>query len=339
MNLRFLNLIMTSIHLFQDFLNKFLNVKFIFGSQLIALLLFFRFYKSVEILNNSQIKNENRSLVLYAYFEKNSVYAETLKFFIDIGVKETDPIDYIFIIQGNTSTVRIPKYKNIKVIKRIKNDCYDFGAYGEIMSKHIGFESLNKYTGVIFINPSVIGPFLPKYWPDKIHWSEIFTSRLKGDVHAVGTSIVCLAEPDKPKGPRIEGMAFAATPLAIETAFNDNVFSCKRNKVDAIITGEYGFAYSLIKNKLNIDTLLLKYGSIDWRDKKNWDCNKNLHPTRFNTYDNISVHPLEVVFHKPVWHLNGKNYLHDVFLKETQLYLAWARERDLVEKFKKFNLI
>ena len=71
----------------------------------------------------------------------------------------------------------------------------------------------------------------------------------------------------------------------------------------------------------------MKYGEIDWRKKENWDCNKRVHPTRYNTYEGISVNPLEVVFHKPLWDIGNNNYLLEVNYNETLKYMKWARKR------------
>lgn len=39
----------------------------------------------------------------------------------------------------------------------------------------------------------------------------------------------------------------------------------------------------------------------DWRDKKNWNCNDNVHPSRHGTYDGVSMHPFETLFVKSSW--------------------------------------
>ena len=44
-------------------------------------------------------KSINKTLVLYAYYEKMESYKKTLEFFIENVVQETNYIDYIFIIQ------------------------------------------------------------------------------------------------------------------------------------------------------------------------------------------------------------------------------------------------
>lgn len=42
---------------------------------------------------------------------------------------------------------------------------------------------------------------------------------------------------------------------------------------------------------------------VDWRDRRHWRCNNNVHPSRHGTYDGITMHPFETVFLKASWHV------------------------------------
>jgi hypothetical protein len=175
----------------------------------VVFILVLSFFSFNRYNNNVPKPSNNKTLVFYAYFEKNAFYAKTLKFFIELGVEESNTVDYVFIIQGKSASVKIPNYKNVKVFYR-PNNCYDFGAYGATIKWLGGLTKLSNYSTFIFINPSTIGPILPKYWPPNLHWTYVFVSKLKNNVHATGTSIVCLSYPDElgGTGPRIEGKYF-----------------------------------------------------------------------------------------------------------------------------------
>jgi len=41
-----------------------------------------------------------RSLLVYAYWEASVDYAETLQYFFEVGVRETDPVDYVIVVNG-----------------------------------------------------------------------------------------------------------------------------------------------------------------------------------------------------------------------------------------------
>jgi hypothetical protein len=135
-------------------------------------------------------------------------------------------------------------------------------------------------------------------------------------------------------------MAFALTYHALEVVLTRDVFICHMNKNLSILKGEYGLTRVLLEKQLNFDTLLAKYGSLNWLDKKNWRCNRNTHPTRLNTYvtpnDNlISVHPLETVFYKPLWIEDGI-ILSEQYLNETIAYMDWALARKKLSSRSKF---
>lgn len=279
----------------------------------------------VVLTTNDQI-NE-KVLVIYAYIEKNSHHIESLRFFRDLGITEDENIDYLIIVQGFNSSVTLPNFKNIRVFKR-PNDCYDFGAFGEAIRFIGGTSELKKYKLVIFINSSVFGPFLPKYWPKSMHWTKIFSSQLQGNVQVTGTVINCLPKEDQDgRGPRVSGMAFAALTDFVLKAYDANVFDCFKDKVDVILKGEYGISKLAIKLGVNLDTLLLQYGDVNWLDSNNWDCNGNQSPFFKSKYgNNMDIHPLETVFYKPLW-MWGDRVLSESYLNEVYTYMKWARKR------------
>jgi hypothetical protein len=83
---------------------------------------------------------------------------------------------------------------------------FDFGAYGKAIEWLGGIEAVSNYSYFMFIIPSALGPILPKYWPNNLHWTHAFISKLTGDVHACSASLTCLPASDLGKyGPRIGG--------------------------------------------------------------------------------------------------------------------------------------
>jgi len=278
--------------------------------------------------NMNNESDDRRSVVFYIYFERDDFYARTLSFFLNVGVRESDPVDYVFIVQGDKCSIDIPRYSNVQVVRR-PNTCYDFGALGWTLEHLGGLSQLEKrYESVLVFNPSAVGPILPKYWPASVHWSEIFTSRLVDGVGLVGTSLVCVGPNEFGEyGPKIEGMAWAANFLVLRAAHERGVFRCFTNKLDVVRDGEYGLGRAALSAGANLDSLLLQYGPRDWRDKKNWDCNSHLHPSRHGTYGpGLSIHPLEVVFHKPIWRVDNR-VISEVFPAETKAYMEWALQR------------
>ncbi|ELR22433.1 uncharacterized protein ACA1_255420 [Acanthamoeba castellanii str. Neff] len=247
-------------------------------------------------------KVSDYTLVVYVYWERDAVYAENLRFFLRAGVgsaeeSQRDRVEYLLIVQGRTLSVDVPRH--VKVWKR-DNTCFDFGAVGAALrSKALRLPTFRRY---VILNSSVKGPFLPAYWPSNVHWSTIFTSRINDRVKQVGTSIVCLPKTDLGGwGPRIEGFCWATDHVGIELGIKRGVFDCFANKEDVIVKGEYGMSRAVLDANYTLDTVQLKYQGVNWTDTANWGCNANVHPTRADAYDGISMHPLETVFHKRSW--------------------------------------
>lgn len=107
-----------------------------------------------------------------------------------------------------------------------------------------------------------------------MHWSFAFLSLLVKDVHFVGTTIQSLP-PNVlgGEGPRVEGMAWAITSLGLRIAVMENVFTCHMTKEKSIIDGQWGLGRAILKHNLDMESLLLKYGEKDWRNKHHWNCN------------------------------------------------------------------
>lgn len=84
-----------------------------------------------QISNITQSISE-RPLILYAYSESKTA-RPNIEYFIRHGLHAA--ADFLFILNGGTNIARsIPKESNIRVIQR-RNDCYDLGAYAEILTK------------------------------------------------------------------------------------------------------------------------------------------------------------------------------------------------------------
>jgi hypothetical protein len=125
---------------------------------IIITLLFYKYYKNrnkycnkIDCLNkieyfNNNLKELNNIVCFYTYYEKDDLYKNNFKFFLENGILNN--VDYYIIINGECS-VYIPEKNNIVVYKR-ENKGYDFGAYSYAIKKlH------HKYEYYFFINTSV----------------------------------------------------------------------------------------------------------------------------------------------------------------------------------------
>ena len=129
----------------------------------------------------------DRPLVLYAFFE-TELARRNLEFYLKHALHNN--ANFLFIFNGKTNAQKLlPKAGNIRFIKR-KNDCYDLGAFAEVLLTN---DYYKKYTKYIMMNSSIRGPFIP-YWA-KDCWSERYLSKVTNTTK-VPTSLVLSSPPE-----------------------------------------------------------------------------------------------------------------------------------------------
>lgn len=127
-----------------------------------------------DISKQTVEQNPERPLILYAYAETANARAN-FEFFLAHGLHGA--ADFVFIINGESNaTDLIPKEPNFRIIRR-KNDCYDMGAYSEVLQKD---DLYKKYKRFILLNASIRGPFSP-YWANAC-WSDMYLGRLSDEI-------------------------------------------------------------------------------------------------------------------------------------------------------------
>jgi len=246
------------------------------------------------------------TIISYVFYEtKESLY--NMEYFLKHGILNQPNLIFIIVINGHKCSIekKIPAYNNVKIIKR-ENMGYDFGGHRAsidyIKSHKLEFEYM------IFLNSSVIGPFLPTYYP--VHeWPKIFTDRIKNQVKLVGTCIMFVNNATR-KGPVVESFCFATDKIGLGLIVKKGtIFVNHPDKMAAILKGEIGVTSAIMDAGYNIDCLMYRFKGINWKDKSKWmktmrsfsrggNYDKPLGPHNKN---GISVHPFEVVFHKWRW--------------------------------------
>jgi hypothetical protein len=238
-----------------------------------------------------------------------SLTSHLARFFLAHGVIPSEHpllvVEYGLTINGECSAVECndPKFRTRATLYRLKreNVGFDFGAH-RAMLEYLDNKGL-RYDVYIFLNDGVTGPIIPSYMPKGWHWTQAFADKLVNNVGLVGTSIVCLRRKDLGGyGPKVEGFAFALSASALEIVRkNGTSFQQHANKKKAILSGEYNMTRTLLAHGVGIDCLLSAYQGVDWRKESEWGCNSMVHPSRSGRYFGISIHPLEVLFHKVFW--------------------------------------
>jgi hypothetical protein len=289
----------------------------------------------------------NNTLIIYCYFEKNDDYKNNLVYFLNYGLEESN--DYIFIINGHCM-LKIPKYKNIKVLHR-NNIGYDFGAYGEAL-KSINIE---QYKYFFFINTSVRGPFFPNYV--KMSWTIPFINLLKDDVKLVGTTInltdgININNKDflfdkQNYYAHVQSQMFATDLECLKFLISKGIFDLliEKHFLKFIILKEVGMSYHVLKNNWNISCLLPEYQNIDYRT-----LNVNFNPTSINgemnyknAYFNRTLHPYEAIFIKTNRNLFNNQIqsisTHNLNLKLTTIIFIFYFDNENITEYMNYKYI
>lgn len=244
-----------------------------------------------------------QNLVLYAYFEKDDVYLNNLKFFLKKGICKD--CDYIIVINGKCS-IQIPDMPNIKVIKR-DNTHYDFGAYEHALKN----TDIKQYKFFIFLNTSVRGPFIPIY--ANIKWYEAFINLIKEDIKLVGTTINFLNSKTVHSYIFEEMTGISIPHIHVQSQFfvmdlecllyllNDtDLFSNYdyKNKMEGFIARkEIMMSQLVLKNGWNISAILPEYQNIDFRCLNEYN-SPNSDPYFQDSCFGRTLHPYDCIFIK-----------------------------------------
>ncbi|KFY49657.1 hypothetical protein V495_00553 [Pseudogymnoascus sp. VKM F-4514 (FW-929)] len=125
----------------------------------------------------------DRPLVLYAYSETPNARTNLI-FFLAHGLHQN--ADFVFVMNGESSaTALIPNKSNIRIVQR-ENDCYDLGAYAEVLTTDDFYKSYQRY---ILMNASIRGPFVPTYATGC--WSDMYLGKITDKVKLVGMTGNC----------------------------------------------------------------------------------------------------------------------------------------------------
>eukprot|EP01026_Neomeris_dumetosa_P032392 TRINITY_DN2570_c0_g2_i1.p2 TRINITY_DN2570_c0_g2~~TRINITY_DN2570_c0_g2_i1.p2 ORF type:complete len:411 (-),score=42.80 TRINITY_DN2570_c0_g2_i1:664-1896(-) len=227
--------------------------------------------------------------------------AVNLNFFLQNAVDEDDGIHYIFVMRRDDSLLpELPK--NARYAFNDK-ECNVFGALGWLIRS--GELDIKNYRYFVMISSKVKGPYLPPYLQGKVRWVDLLVAKLKGNVKLVGPVIDCTplvnemdsSQVDKRMNPYIQSSVLATDYVGLKLWMDDeHILKCYEDAQLGIWYGDSGASLKILKNNYNLESLLTRYGKVDWRDETNWGCNDNDTPERQFGYDGISIHPFETLF-------------------------------------------
>lgn len=273
-------------------------------------------HKNTYLNNIKNIKNINKTLVIYVYYNRPGEYKNetNLSFFINQTIKKRDSIkdniEFLFIINNYYTEVKIPTQKNIYILKN-KNSM-DFEAYLlgiKYIEKKYSRKIDKLYDNVMFMNCSCTGPFIN----DNSFWLQKFYNKLNEYTVCCSSILTFINTESCIFGPQIPGYLFLIKSnyihllikhnniLKNNRSFSNTVIGPKKNKYDCIISGEHCISKVLLQHNLNIASIC--NDNLDYRQKKNYHFLK-FNADRHNIF-NFSLY--KSIFIKNHWRIDNSN--------------------------------
>ena len=195
-------------------------------------------------------------LVLYVFH----IYNDRVKHFIKNCIFNELNTDFIIISNNKNIDFEAPKY--VRKLFR-DNIGYDFGGWSEALLVN---DLYKNYENFIFVNSSVMGPFLPSSYKD--YWTDIYVNGLKNNIKLFGSTINTI---DKPlKWAHVQSYIFSMNKTTLEYLINCEIFSIinyAKTFNDAIWKKEVLMSRKIIENNWNIGSLLSYYKDVDFTFK------------------------------------------------------------------------
>lgn len=274
----------------------------------LILTIFFSFFISLgAALTDSPFGNNNKKVLYFAYYEKDEMSKDNLRFFLNNGL--LDSVDHFFVINGECS-VPIPNQKNVFVIRR-ENIGYDFGAFAYVIQKY----DLSGYDYHIFCNTSVRGPFLPPMSCNR-DWTKRFIQLLDNETKLVGTTINIFSgsyynslnskyfHSDRKLMPHVQTMMFVMDKECFNFLMAKNFFDLDRiskySFEELIALQEVNLSLLVLQNGWNIGCTAPRYQGVDYRKLE-----ADFNPVSLSgdavypgAYFGRTLDPYEVIFYK-----------------------------------------
>jgi hypothetical protein len=240
----------------------------------------------------SELKSKSlKTLVLYVFH----IYNDRVKNFIEKCIFEDNNTDFILICNNKNIIINNNKI-NVKVLFR-ENIGYDFGGWSEALLTNNLYE---QYDNFIFVNSSVIGPYVPSYYKNK--WTDIYLDGLKDNVKLFGSTINTIKQPLIHA--HVQSYIFSMDKNTLKFLIDCEIFSITnyaKSFIDAVYNKEVLMSRKIIENNWNIGSLLPYYANVDFtfKSKSVEECNiKFLDDVMYPPYKNIIWNNYDLVFIK-----------------------------------------
>lgn len=195
----------------------------------------------------------SKVLVLYVFH----IYNDRVKHFINNCIFNDTNVDFIIISNDMNNSFDAPNH--VKTLFR-DNIGYDFGGWSDALLTNNLYQN---YDNFIFVNSSVIGPFIPTYYKNR--WTDIYINGLQNNIKLFGSTINTCGDPLNRS--HVQSYIFSIDKNTLEYLINCEIFSMTnyaKTFDDAIWQKEVLMSRKIIENGWNIGSLLTLYKDVDF---------------------------------------------------------------------------
>ncbi len=198
----------------------------------------------------------NKLLVLYVFH----IYNDRVKYFIEKCIFYDENVDFIIISNDKNNKFDVPNY--VKTLFR-DNVGFDFGGWSDALLTN---DLYKNYDHFIFVNSSVVGPFLPSYYKDK--WTNIYINGLENNVKLFGSTINTIENPLHLS--HVQSYIFSMDKITLKYLIDCQIFSITnytKTFSETIWNKEVLMSRFIINNNWNIGSLFPYYKNVDFTFK------------------------------------------------------------------------
>lgn len=232
----------------------------------------------------------NKLIVLYVFH----LYNDRVNYFINHGLFKDENVDFVMISNDKNINYNVPSYVN-KIFR--DNIGYDFGGWSEAL---LTDDLYKKYDNFIFLNSSVMGPYVPNNFEGK--WTDLFINGLKNNIKLFGSTINTILRPRFQS--HVQSYVFAMDKTTLQYLIDCDIISTTnyaKTFKEAIWNKEVLMSRKIIENGWNIGSRLNYYNGVDFtfKTKTPQQCKlKFLNDVMFSKFKNKLWTEQELVFIK-----------------------------------------
>jgi hypothetical protein len=232
----------------------------------------------------------SKTLVLYVFH----IYNDRVQHFINNCIFYDENVDFIMISNDKNNIFEVPNY--VKTLFR-DNIGFDFGGWSDALLTNNFYKNYNNF---IFVNSSVIGPFLPNYFKHK--WVDIYLNGLQNNIKLFGSTINTMGVPLYAS--HVQSYIFSMDKFTLLYLIGCGIFTIRKFETilwDVVLHKEILMSRKIIENNWNIGSLMKYYENVDFtfKNKTPEECNiQFLDDIMYPEYKNVIWHDYEIVFIK-----------------------------------------